>query len=43
MSDLTNQFKKLSINNDVKSQLFISISKDNSLSKIDTLTGAKNF
>ena len=43
MSDLINQFEELSINNDNESQLFVNISKDNSLSKIDALTGVKNF
>ena len=43
MPDLTNQFRELSINNGVESQLFVSISKGNSLSKINTLTSTKNF
>ena len=42
-SDLVNQFKKLSINNSDESQLFVNISKDNSLSKIDILINTKNF
>ena len=43
ISDLANQFKKLFINNSDKFQLFVNISKDNSLSKINTLTSAENF
>ena len=43
MSNLANQFKRLFINNDDKSQLFINISKDNSLFKIDTLINTENF
>ena len=43
MSDLVNQFKRLSINNDDKFQLFINISKDNSLFKINTLISIENF
>ena len=41
--DLADQFGGLSINDGVESQLFASISKGNSLPKIDALTGAENF
>ena len=43
MSNLADQFKRLSINNSNESQLFVKISKNNSLFKIDALTNIKNF
>ena len=43
MPDLVNQFEELSINNSNKFQLFVNISKGNSLPKIDALTSAENF